>query len=128
VNALSLILQEEGFRSKPYEDTLGVITFGHGLTYITEEESKAIVADRILDINIRFTEAFSWYSKLSLAKQGVLISMVYQLGWYGFSGFKKMIKALSKGDFEEAAKEGLDSRWAKQTPERAKRAMEILAR
>ena len=40
--------------------------------------------------------------------------------------FKKMKAALERGDFEAAAAEMLDSRWARQTPNRADReALEI---
>ena len=41
------------------------------------------------------------------------------MGFAGVSKFKMMIKALKEKDFTEAAKQMLDSRWAKQTPSRA---------
>ena len=34
----------EGFRSKPYQCSEGVWTIGHGLTWITEEESLSILS------------------------------------------------------------------------------------
>ena len=37
-----------------------------------------------------------------------------------------MFKALNKGDYKEAAKEGLDSLWAKQVYNRARRLMNRL--
>ncbi len=46
--------------------------------------------------------------------------MVFQLGETGVSKFKNMLKALKEGpDYQTAAIEMLDSRWAKQTPNRA---------
>ena len=57
----------------------------------------------------------------------ILFNMTYQLGARGFVNFKKMIKALEKQDYKTAAKEGLDSLWAKQTPNRAKRLMDRLS-
>ena len=49
----------------------------------------------------------------------IIIEMVFQLGKTGVSKFKNMWKALSGVDYTTAAMEMLDSRWAKQTPNRA---------
>ena len=46
--------------------------------------------------------------------------MCYQMGLYGFSCFKKTIAYLQDKKFEKASVEMLDSRWAEQTPSRAK--------
>ena len=46
--------------------------------------------------------------------------MVFQLGKTGVSKFKNMWKALSEKNYIGASYEMLDSRWAKQTPNRAK--------
>ena len=46
--------------------------------------------------------------------------MVFQLGKNGVSKFKNMWKALSELNYVGASYEMLDSRWAKQTPNRAK--------
>ena len=48
-----------------------------------------------------------------------VVSMIFQLGFAGFSKFKRMIGAFERGDLLTAKAEGLDSLWAKQTPERA---------
>ncbi len=57
----------------------------------------------------------------------VVIEMCYQLGVSGFSRFKKTISYLKEKQFEKASKEMLDSRWAVQTPNRAKELSEIVA-
>jgi len=56
-----------------------------------------------------------------LAKE-TIIEMVFQLGETGVSKFKNMWKALQQNppSYSVAATEMLDSRWAKQTPNRAK--------
>ena len=53
--------------------------------------------------------------------------MAYQMGVDGLFKFKKMIAALGKGDWNEAAHQALDSRWAKQTPARAERHAAVIA-
>ena len=52
--------------------------------------------------------------------------MAYQMGINGLMNFKNMIDAIEEGCWIDAAHEGLDSRWAKQTPERAERQMKTL--
>ena len=125
MNALKMILDDEGFESKPYKDTLGNWTFGHGLTYITKEESERIVKERIEKINSEF-EKLKWYRMLDKQRKQAIINMGYQLGVKGVKGFKKMIRALGKQDWNKAHEEALDSAWAVQTPQRAARVAEIL--
>ena len=49
----------------------------------------------------------------------ILIEMVFQLGKNGVSKFRNMWKALAEKNYIGASYEMLDSRWAKQTPNRA---------
>lgn len=57
---------------------------------------------------------------LSPKRKGVLTRMVYQLGLKGTKGFKKFLLAIKEGDFNKAADEMLDSKWAREdTPIRA---------
>ena len=49
----------------------------------------------------------------------LIIEMVFQLGKTGVSKFRNMWKHLSALEYASAASEMLDSRWAKQTPNRA---------
>mgnify|MGYP001449884353 CR=1 FL=1 len=49
----------------------------------------------------------------------IIVEMVFQLGMGGVSKFKKMWAALQNQDYEEASVQMLDSKWAKQTPNRA---------
>ena len=50
----------------------------------------------------------------------LIIEMVFQLGRTGVSKFNNMWKCLSEQNYIGASFEMLDSRWAKQTPNRAK--------
>ena len=56
----------------------------------------------------------------------VLIEMVFQLGIGGVGKFKKMWAALKNKDYGEASFQMMDSRWAKQTPSRAKELSSIM--
>ena len=113
----------EGFESKPYPDPLhgwDVPTFGHGLTYITESESEQIVVNRVNEITAKIQTAKPVFKTLTETRKHALIEMAYQMGVGGLFKFRKMWTAIEAGDFETAHKEALDSRWAQQTPNRAR--------
>jgi lysozyme len=56
----------------------------------------------------------------------IIIEMIFQLGKTGVSKFRNMWKALSALDYSTAAEQMLDSRWAKQTPNRANGMADIM--
>ena len=58
--------------------------------------------------------------------QDVIVEMIYQIGLNGFMQFVKTIELLKKKEWEKAGKEMLDSKWAKQTPRRARDLAETL--
>lgn len=111
------IIKEEGFVSRPYKCSEGVLTFGHGLTYITEEESKEIVKNRIEEIISKLPVVLG---KISLDdfRKTIIIDMCFQLGIEGVRSFKKMLTALANYDYDRAADEMLNSKWHIQTPAR----------
>jgi len=53
--------------------------------------------------------------------QHILVNMCFQLGQGGLSRFKNLKIAIEDFQWEKAAEEMMDSRWANQTPERAER-------
>lgn len=71
---------------------------------------------------------------LNPKQEGVLLEMIYQMGEGGVRGFDSFLKALSRGDTEEAywqmltrgGKGSGKSAWASQTPSRAKKLAEII--
>lgn len=126
MTTFDFIKEEEGFREKPYLDTLGVPTFGIGFTYITEEEADWILNKRLSEIETELRVKYRWYDNLNATRQDVMISMVYQLGFGGIAKFKKFIAAMERKDYDTAAVEMLDSLWARQTPNRAKRQADMI--
>ena len=116
----------EGFRSKPYQCSEGVWTIGHGLTWITEEESLSILSGRISSLHLKLLDDLDWYKDMPPEVKGVVIEMCYQIGFTGFTKFKKAIACMEDKDWKGAADEMLDSLWARQTPERANRLADIV--
>ena len=114
------IKKHEGFRGMPYDDSLGIPTIGYGTKLpITEHEADLLLKSRVYQKKEELERAEPFVKELPKEKQDVLLEMSYQLGVGGLMKFRKMWKALKKFDYKEAAKEALDSRWAKQTPKRA---------
>ena len=116
----------EGFRSKPYQCTEGVWTIGHGLTWITEEESSSILSGRISQLHLQLLDDLDWYKDMPPEVQGVIIEMCFQMGFAGFCKFKKAIANMQDKNWKGAADEMLDSKWAKQTSNRANRLADIV--
>ena len=131
------IKKHEGFRNKVYKDTLGKRTIGYGHLCVEDwwEDDKEYTQaelERIFDKD--FDKAKDGASKLyegceiNDTAKGVIIEMVFQLGTTGVSKFKNMWKALKETppNYSVAKIEMLDSRWAKQTPNRAKELSNII--
>lgn len=115
-------------RHYAYEDHLGFATIGFGRLIddrrgggLTDVEAHILlehdVANRIRALETRLP----WYSDLSEPRQGVLLNMAFQLGVAGLMGFKKTLRLVQIGKYEDAADEMLRSKWSEQTPQRAKR-------
>ena len=118
------IKQHEGFRSKVYDDSLGIPTIGYGFA-IKDLELEEDICDMILERKLsilkeRIEKKFQWYRYMPQEIKDVVVEMCYQLGVYGFSRFKKTIAYIQNKQWEEASVEMLDSRWAEQTPGRAR--------
>ena len=127
----TLLEFEEGRRLSAYKCTNGFWTIGvgHRLTDkelgMYEERISNSEVDNLLETDIaEATEAakkYTWFDKLNEARQAVIISMIFQLGKFGFDKFQNTIKLLAKHQYDAASVQMLRSLWAKQTPERAKR-------
>lgn len=102
--------------ANPIEDELGRRVDGSG---ITESEAMVLLQndiDRCIDEVGRRVPA---YERISEQRQSVLIDMSFNMGTGGLLKFKKMLAALERGDFEKAADEMLDSKWARQVGNRS---------
>ena len=125
-----LVAADEGLRLMPYRCSAGVLTVGYGTAFpLTEHKAHLLLRHRLQGVLDQCERRFQWWSKLSPARQQVVASMGYQFGLNGLMGFRRMLAALERGDYDGAAREMLDSKWAKlDTPERAKRLAERMRR
>ena len=116
------LMDNEGFSAKPYKDSVGVWTIGYGWnlqsTPITPEAAEFILKEHVLDA-VANAERYEWFHELSHNRKRVVVNMIFNLGRTGFARFTKTIAYLSGRDYEAAAAEMLDSRWAEQVGTRA---------
>jgi len=133
---------EEGYREKPYRDTQGYPTVAGGIkigpkgadmsnyTFTVPRRvgdlwKEVFVENTITEMQLRPT-IISALKKCNDARRDVLISMAYQMGVPGLAGFKNTLAMIAEGNFEGASRGMLNSLWAKQTPDRARRHAEVM--
>jgi lysozyme len=121
--------RDEGRRATLYSDSLGVQTFGVGHNAYKPLSNRAIdliFEDDTLDSIQDLDANVAWWRGMTEPRQRALCNMCFQLGWPRLRGFVKMLAALKDGDYEEAAHEAGSSQWATQTPNRAKRIIQMI--
>ena len=63
--------------------------------------------------------SLSWFSDLDAVRQDAIVNLCFNLGLTRLMGFQNAMGAMAVGDYEKAADEFLDSRWAKQVGQRS---------
>lgn len=139
------IKQDEGFRAEAYLDTKGIPTIGFGQTRIhgrqvqlgdttTREAAEAWLREHLRDTLDRVRGVLDFFDDLPEDARQAVGNMAYQLGVVGVCGdggrrrgFQNMLAALRERDFERAADECLESKYAKvDTPSRAHRQADLI--
>lgn len=127
VNYKQMTKDFEGLRLKPYKCTAGKLTIGYGRNLDDVGISQA-EADMLFERDFAKAEADARrlckefgidVNNLIEQRFYVLTDMMFNLGYCRLSKFKNMLTTLSKGNYEAAAREMLDSNWAKQVGNRA---------
>jgi lysozyme len=127
---LESVKKHEGYRNKVYLDTLNKRTVGVGHLCVEDfwEDGKEYDEDFLMgilekDLQSAIDQADDMCKNLKISDDAkiIIIEMIFQLGGTGVSKFRKMWQALQQDppDYAEASVQMLDSRWAKQTPNRA---------
>jgi lysozyme len=126
----AMLKVEEGFSATVYKCSEGFDTIGYGHRCeanhpaVTVAEAEKILAD---DIKIALSKVEALVGKDAPQEvKEIVTAMVFQIGFDGVKKFKGMLRAIHAKDYKTASKEMLDSKWAKQTPARAKRMSELM--
>ena len=85
--------------------------------------------DALLDEDLEMAAAgrlIPSFDQLDVDRAVVVIDMIFNLGEAGFSAFRNLIAAIGQGDWERAAREIGNSRYASQVPNRAARNIQAM--
>lgn len=127
-----MLIVHEGLWLKPYRCPAGYLTIGVGRNLeargISREEAMVLLESDIAEAEAAARGFFPAFDRLEEPRQAVLVDMAFNLGAVRLGGFWRFRAALERGDFEQAAREMLDSKWAKQVGPRARRLAEMMRR
>jgi len=132
---------DEGRKNYIYLDTEGNPTYGvgHLLTkydvewqpyhalakggklFVSEEKIDKVLESDIGTAISCCCEIFDDFPDFDEEIKQILVNMMFNMGYGRFLGFKNFIAAIESKNYKLAAKEMKDSKWYKQTKDRAKR-------
>ena len=137
---------EEGFRSHVYKDTLGIDSAGYGYNLkanpqkllkeeidgiyangITLERARELVELENEQVIKHLAADLPFFESLPDDAQIVLVDMAYNMGVAGVEKFKTMLADVENGDYEKAAEDMANSKWARQVHGRAVKLAQIMA-
>jgi lysozyme len=127
---------DEGFRAQAYPDPLSgndPWTIGYGSTgpnvvpglVWTEERAGLELSSRVASLTAQLAMSLdAWWDTIGDLRQDVLVNMAYNLGLHGLLAFHDTLAFIGQHDYADAASAMLQSKWAKQVPNRAHRLSE----
>ena len=125
------LIDHEGLELKPYQCTADKLTIGVGRNIedrgITEDEARYLLKNDIKIVEDELLEKKPVVAGLDAVRQRVLVDMGFNLGIPTLLKFQNMWAAIEEEDFQTAADEAMDSRWAKQVGRRAERLCQAMA-
>ena len=124
------LIRHEGLKLLPYKCTAGKLTLGVGRNIEDRGISKE-TAMQMLDEDIELClneliERLNYFETLPTEVQETLVNLCFNMGISRLMKFQLMLGAMEAGQYELAAKELLDSRYARQVGKRAEELAAIL--
>ena len=115
--------RHEGLRLTPYKCTADKWTIGVGRNLedvgISEEEAEMLLLNDIQRASHQLKERFPWTLELDEVRFSALLNFVFNVGIGTASKFVNAMALLKARNYDMAADEFLNSRWAKQVGQRA---------
>ena len=113
----------EGVKLKPYKCTAGKLTIGVGKNIedngITLEEAEYLLQNDIAEARSQLLHAFPWVGELNDARISAMINFTFNVGIGTVKKFENTLSYMQSGEWDKAADEMMDSRWARQVGNRA---------
>ena len=127
-----MLKRHEGVRSFVYLCSEGYETIGVGRNIadsglgLSNDEVDYLLDNDIKRVRDELTDEYYWFGALNDARQEAMIDISFNLGQTRLRGFKKALDAMSSEDFDRAADEFMDSKWAEQVKSRAPEVTEMI--
>lgn len=126
--------RDEGEVLHAYQDTLSFWTIGVGRLIdkrkgggISADESAYLLNNDIQNVDQALRDKLAWIAGLDEIRRCALINMGFQLGVAGLLEFTRTLAAVRDGRYAEAETLAMQSKWAQQTPARARRVTRQIA-
>lgn len=123
---INMLKLHEGVKSHAYKCTAGKTTIGVGRNIdadggmgLSEDEIDYLLSNDVERVKAELEREFDWFKWLCAARSDAMINICFNLGMPRLKLFKNALSAMAAGDYELAATEFLDSRWARQVGDRA---------
>lgn len=127
---IDTLKRHEGVKSRAYQDQFGTWHIGAGRNIhpeganqgvgLSEEEIDFMLSNDIARTIQELSSEHPWFNSLEEgARRDGIINMHFNLGRYRFAKFVKAIGHMEAENYDKAAAEFLDSRWAKQVKGRS---------
>lgn len=122
------LIRDEGRIPHAYFDSLGYCTIGVG--HLIDERRGGKLPDHIIDALLEYDieehtkellKELPWVAQLDEPRRAVMINMAFNLGVKGLLKFTNTLMFVREGDYAKAATNMLQSLWARQVGNRAKR-------
>lgn len=124
------LTRDEGKRTHLYRDSVGKWTVGVGRNLsdrgLSDDEIAFLLNN---DITIAITDldrVTPWWRGETETRQRAMANLMFNLGAPTFLTFRRFLSAMQRADYEAAAAELLDSRWADQVGSRAHRIADLI--
>ena len=95
--------KHEGYRSRVYDDSLGIPTIGYGFAIkdleLDEEDCDRILNKKLSKLIRDVFSRFPFLKDQPNTVKSVVLNMCYQMGVTGVSKFKMFLKALGERDY-----------------------------
>ena len=125
------LIDHEGLKLKLYRCTADKLTIGVGRNIeergITEDEARYLLQTDIMIVEDELLEKKPEVAGLDSVRQRVLVDMGFNLGIPTLMKFQNMWTAIEDENWEEAADQMMDSKWARQVGRRAERLCQAMA-
>ncbi len=113
----------EGMKLKPYKCTAGKLTIGIGRNLedvgISEDEANMLLRHDIQEATRQLLHSFPWMGEFNDARISAMINFTFNVGIGTVKKFENTLSYMQSGDWDKAADEMMDSRWARQVGNRA---------